>query len=71
MWPRELRRRLRLGSTRGRFLQVKVGRGEVGVGGVVFVEEADGGVAEEDGSAAVGLEGRVCGGRLRWSRPGG
>jgi hypothetical protein len=30
--------------------------GEVGVGGVVFVEATDGGIAEENAAAAVGLE---------------
>src|ERR1700733_13020500 len=35
---------------------MKILRGEIGVGRVVFVEMADGGGAEEDAAAAVGLE---------------
>ncbi len=38
------------------FAEVEILRGEVGVGRVVFVEAADGGVAEENAAAAVGLE---------------
>ena len=38
------------------FAEVEIFGGEVGVGGVVFVEAAYGGIAEENGSAAVGLE---------------
>jgi hypothetical protein len=37
------------------FAEVEVLRGEVGVGGVVLVEAADGGVAEEDAATAVRL----------------
>ena len=44
------------GTLEGDFAEVEVVRGEIGVGGVVFVETADGGVAEEDAAAAVGLE---------------
>ena len=44
------------GALEGDFAEVEILRGEVGVGGVVFVEAADGGVAEEDAAAAVGLE---------------
>ena len=36
--------------------EVKIFGGEVGVRGVVFVEAADGGIAEEDAAAAVGLK---------------
>ena len=36
--------------------EVEILRREVGVGGVVFVEAADGGVAEEDTAATVGLQ---------------
>jgi hypothetical protein len=36
--------------------KVKVFRRKVGIGGVVFVEAADGGIAEENATAAIGLE---------------
>jgi hypothetical protein len=55
-WPRELRRRLRRGSARGRSRRGgglwRRSRGR----GVVLVEAAGGRVAEEDAAAAVGLE---------------
>ena len=35
---------------------MKVLRGEVGVGRVVFVEAADGGIAEEDTATTIGLQ---------------
>src|SRR5690606_41554092 len=41
--------------------EVEAVRGEVGVGRVVAVEPADGGVAEEDAAAAVGLEPMLVG----------
>ena len=44
------------GALEGDLAEVEVFGGEVSVGGVVLVEAADGGVAEEDASAAVGLE---------------
>src|ERR1700749_3008384 len=44
------------GALEGDLSEMEVLRGEVGVRGVVFVEAADGGVAKEDGAAAVGLE---------------
>ena len=44
------------GALEGDLAEMEFLRGEVGVRGVVFVEAADGGVAEEDAAAAVGLE---------------
>jgi hypothetical protein len=44
------------GALEGDFAEVEIFRGEVGVGRVVFVEAADGRVAEEDATTAVGLE---------------
>jgi len=35
---------------------MEFGGAEIGVGGVVFVEASDVGIAEEDAAAAVGLE---------------
>ena len=49
------------GALEGDLAEVEVFRGEVGVGRVVFVEAADGGVAEEDAAAAVGLEAVLVG----------
>ena len=44
------------GALEGDLAEVEFFGGEVGEGRVVFVEAADGGIAEEDGAAAVGLE---------------
>ncbi len=41
--------------------EVKVFRGEVGVGRVVFIEAANGGIAEENRSATVGLKAVLVG----------
>jgi hypothetical protein len=49
------------GALEGDLAEVKVFRGKVGVGRVVFIEAADGGIAKENGSTAVGLEAVLVG----------
>jgi hypothetical protein len=44
------------GTLQGDLSEMKIFGREIGVGGVVFVETADGRIAEENGAATVGLE---------------